>query len=229
MKTRILFDPLVTASAGGSGGTTAVVAAPVAAVPPATTTASSAVTGAVWMEPPKPGAAAAAAPDPAKPAAAAADEKFVLTAPKGATMDAAVLEKHGAEMKALGFTQVQAQAILDRDHQSAQAREAAIKTGLEEFDKSELAKLKTAWGDKFVEHSQLVKNGLDYLDPSGALRKDLERAGVAYYGPLAEAWLKVGKLLAPDRLDAPSTQTTKDGKPKPVLKRLEESYRTGKA
>lgn len=223
------FDPAVSAGdVGGSGGV-------VPAAPAPAPTTSGAPTGTepvkpvAWMEPPKPAAPAPLVPDatgaPATPPEAQ-PVKFTLAAPKGSSMDAAVLEKHGAEMQALGITQDQAQKILERDFQAAQARDAKNRADLVEFDKQSLNGLREAWGDKFVENSQLVKTGLDYLDPSGALRKDLERVGVAYYKPLAEAWAKVGKLLAPDRMDAPQTSSQKGGKPKPAMQRLEDSYRT---
>ncbi len=220
---------------------------PVVAAPTAATTESTSAKVA-WMEPPKEGAPAPAAPtakipveaakpavpaaDPAKPAATeaakaapAADVKFDLKAPEGVTMEAAALEKFGAEMKALGLSQEQAQKLLVRDHEASQASRTAVMTQLEGLDKANLAKLQQRWGEKFPEMSEKVKRVFDYADPKGNLRKEVEAMKMAHAPELIEFVERFVPLFEDPSLKAPSAAGVTEKDTRPLNERLKDDYR----
>lgn len=220
--------------------------APVVAAAPA------APAKAAWMEAPKADAPAPAAPtakiqaavaDPAKPAAVVAEpdkpaaaiepvktepakapEKYDLKAPEGVTMEAASLEKFGAEMKALGLSQEQAQKLLVRDHEASKASRDAMVAQLDGFDKANLAKLQTRWGDKFPEMSEKVKRVFDYADPKGNLRKEVEAMKMAHAPELIEFVERFVPLFEEPSLKAPSAAGVTEKDTRPLSERLKADY-----
>jgi hypothetical protein len=189
-------------------------AAPQAAVEPkkeavpATGAPETKTVAAAWLEPAKPAAT------PATPESKNEEIKYELKAPEGASLDAAALEGYVSFAKEHGLTPAQAQKILERDVASQKAANDALMAQVRDADQKSLKEIQTAWGDKFGEYSEDTKRAFDYVDPDGTMRKDIERAGVAHYRPLVEAFRKFGGLLKNGSLAAPSIAgpTAKDNR-----------------
>ena len=187
--------------------------APVAAVPatpapaaaPAVVTASSS-TAPEWMKPPE----AAKPADPAKPAEAAKPaepakpEKITIKAPEGVTVEAAVLEKFGADMSALGVTQDQAQKLYDMKLAEQKASQEADVAAMKSTNDKWGQQLKSEWGEKYVENAELTKRGFDFVDPDCSMRKELEGINAHNWPKLLNGIRKVGEMLREDKLHAPS-------------------------
>lgn len=219
-----------------------VVAAPPAAVEPAkpapaaaapavaTATASSATP--VWMQPPaadpaKPAAATDAvkpAADPAKPAEPAKPEKISIKAPEGVSIDAAVLEKFGADMSALGVTQDVAQKIFDRQMAAEKASREADVAAMKATNDKWGQQLKTEWGEKYVENAELTKRGFDFVDPDGSMRKELEGINAQNWPKLLNGIRKVGEMLREDKLHVTTTNAVPAPK-KSSEEKLADGYR----
>ncbi len=195
-------------------------AAPVAAAAPAPaapTTASTATSAAaVWMQPPAvDGAKSTSAADPAakpadappaaaKPAEPAKPEKISVKAPEGVTIEAARLEKFGADMSALGVTQDVAQKLFEREMASEKASREADMSAMKATNDAWGQQLKAEWGEKYGENAELTKRGFDYIDPDGSMRKELEGINAHNWPKLLNGIRKVGEMLREDKLHAPS-------------------------
>ena len=195
--------------------------APVVAAAPAVSTAASpavvvapaadpAAPVATWSAPPaldKDGKPVVSAADPAKPAEAAKPEALKLKLPDGSAMDAAALERYQAEASALGLTEKQAQALLDRDHQQSVASQKAQVEALKAQDKiwlSDLQKDPAFGGPKFAENAEMAKRAFDFADPDGSFRKDLELSGLSNYPRLVKFAAAFGRTMREDNLHAPT-------------------------
>lgn len=193
-----------------------------------------------WMTPPAPkeGEKPKEATPPATgekpkegtpPPAPAAPDKFELKAPEGTNMEAAALEKFGTEMKSLGFTQEQAQKLLERDHGAQKARVQAEQTFMKAKDKEWLGEVKNTWGTaKFAENSEHAKRGFDFLDPDGAMRKDMEAAGLAHWPKMVYAAERLGRALGEDKIGV-RTETTRSVEKKNPEAALKDQYRDAAA
>lgn len=217
-----------------------VAAAPAAAVEPAKpapvaapATASTATP--VWMQPPsadpaKPAAAtptdAAAKPaaDPAKPAEPAKPEKVTIKAPEGVSVEAAVLEKFGADMSALGVTQDIAQKLFERQMAEQKASRDADFEAMKATNEKWGQQLKAEWGEKYVENAELTKRGFDFVDPDGSMRKELEGINAQNWPKLLNGIRKVGEMLREDKLHVPTTNAVPEKKLTSEQK-LAEGYR----
>lgn len=177
-------------------------AAPAAAAVPAVVTASSATP---WMEPPKPAEASKPPAEPAKPEAEPAKpEKITIKAPEGVSIEAARLEKFGADMSALGVTQDVAQKLFDRHLAEEKASREADMAAMKATNDAWGQQLKAEWGEKYGENAELTKRGFDYIDPDGSMRKELEGINAHNWPKLLNGIRKVGEMLREDKLHAPS-------------------------
>lgn len=236
---RLLFDPAVADKPTGGAATPAVL--PAGTAPPAAAVAAPAAPAkAAWMEPPKEGAkpvepvgkvdpAAVVKPvvtDAAKPVDPAAPPvKFELKAPDGATIEAAALEKFGAEMQSYGLTQEQAQKLLVRDHEAQKAATDGYMKTLDGLDQTNLKALQTRWGDKFPEMSEKVKRVFDYADPKGTLRKAAEGLKMAHAPELIEFVERFVPLFEEPSLKSPSTAGVTEKDTRPLNEQLVDKYR----
>jgi hypothetical protein len=222
---RLLLSPEVVAAVAAPP-------APVAVVPPAAVPAVvPAASTTPWNEPPKP-PAAAPTPEVKPPVvgevkeAPKPPEKFVLKAPEGVKLEPAYLEKAGADYQALGVTQDAAQKLLERDLAAQKAAHesnvSAIKQTNDQWAK-DLQADKDFGGTKFSENAEMAKRGLDYVDPDGSMRKAMETLGVNNWPPFVKSWAKVGRMLAEDKLHAP-TNAIPDRKLTPE-ERMAQGYR----
>lgn len=207
-------------------------AAPVAAPPPAAPAKESAPPAsekAAWLTPPAPKEGAPPAPpagEKPKEPAAPAPQKFELKAPEGTSVDSAALEKFGTEMKALGFSQEQAQKLLERDLTAQKTRTQAEGDFMKAKDQEWLGEVKGTWGTaKFAENSEHAKRGFDFLDPDGTMRKDMERAGLAHWPKMVYAAERLGRAIGEDKIGV-RTETTRsiEGKKNPE-QALKDQYR----
>ncbi len=219
MKMRLLLDPAVADKpAGGAApaqGSTPPVAA--ASVPPkadaakpatptqvktesSATPADASAQAAPWAPPPEKGA------EPAKPAAeagAATDkkepEKFSLKAPEGSSMDASILDAFGAQMQQLGVNQDQAQKLLEQRYGEQKVAEEAAAAQ----DRNWLEDLradKEYGGKNFNENAEATKRAWDFIDPDGAIRREMAKMWVGNYPPLQKGMAKFGKRMMEDKL-----------------------------
>jgi hypothetical protein len=156
----------------------------------------------------KPPVSGAPAAEPAK-----APDKYSFTLPHGTSLEAAVLDRYGADMKAAGVSPETAQKLLEADLKRSgeyAARQAeAARTALAERDTRWTGELKAQWGDKFLENSEIAKRGFDFLDADGSFRKELAENVLSHHPKLVGIALLVGKLLKNDTLHVPPGPMTK--------------------
>lgn len=239
---RLLLDPAVkeVAAAGGAAVTTASTSAqvsvakaePVAAPPASTaapTTKAEETAKAPWMAvgDAKPEAKA----DATKPAAAAetskdkADEKFTFKLPEGHSMEAAALDAFGADMKALGVNQDQAQKLLER---KLSAEKESYDLTLAQINKQDIdweKELRDTWGAKYAETGEKLKRVYDYIDPQGDLRKGLEAMRMAHNPVLNKALAKLIPLFEDPKLRAPSSTGVQEKDTRTPQEKLAAQYR----
>lgn len=210
---------LPAAGAGGAGGTLPVQAAPPAAVPPAP-----AAPPAPSKEPEtilggkpaevKPGEKApevkpeAKKEEPKKDEKPTVPEKYDLKPPAGSLVAAPHLEKIAAFARERGFSQEQAQALVE--HESASLKtyidgqvSAFRKTAMEDWPKVAESHPDLGGGDpvKFKESVALANRALERFAPPelvGVLRE----SGYGNHPDLVRAWRNVGKAMAEDKFIA---------------------------
>lgn len=245
---RILLDPAVSATGaatGGAGGPASPSPAPAATPSPAPVTATSAAPAVLekkepaapaegsakgsakspWLETAKPADPAAKAPqaEPAKEPAKA-DEKYSLKVPEGMSMEAAALEKYGAEKKALGLSQEQTQKLLEHDLASQKAQHEGLVKQVHEQDAKWAEEYKAKCGEKYVENAEMIKRVFDYGDSDGSFRKSLGDMGLGNAPQLLAFVEKFIPLFREPSLKAPSRAVTSEPDNRTPQERLTAKY-----
>ncbi len=223
--------PAATPSIPVPSTATATAAAPVVLKEPAAPAAVSAEGSAKapWMETAKPADPAAKAPaaEPVKEAAKdapKAEDKYSLKVPEGASMEAAALEKYGAEMKALGLSQEHAQKLLDRDLSSQKAQHEAVVKQLTEQDAQWAKAYQAKCGEKYTEQGEMLKRVFDYGDPDGSFRKSLEDMKLAHSPQLLAFMERYIPLFREPSLKQPSRAATSEPDNRTPQERLVAKY-----
>jgi len=167
-------------------------------------------------EPEKPAAQPDAKPaEPGKPdAKAEVPEKYALTLPEQTDFDAADLELFGAEAKALGLTNDQAQALVNTRAATVQALK--VQYGEDAEKDPEIG------GAKFEETVRLARVGRDWLFPPNSegatlVTALLDKTGLGNHKEVLRAFARVGKQKKEDTAVQPGQQPAK-----PQQKSLEE-------
>ena len=194
--------PAPASQSGGTGGDGAGASAP--AVAP-------------WAAPPAPAPAVPPKAGEATPPAPAIPETFEksdLKTPEGQSVDPAAVDEIVAFSKAQGLSKQQAQAILDRDVKGKgeflKVEQARVQEELHKQNAAwlgDLQKDKDFGGPKFGENAELAKRAMDFGDPTGEFRKELDAAGLSHYPRLVKFAAKFGALLKEDSLAVPPNVT----------------------
>lgn len=167
-------------------------AAPPAAVPPPADPPPAVVPPAAPVHDPSPdGTPKAPAGDPPT-----VPDKYELSIPEGALFDASDLEVMSAEAKAFGFSNDQAQALVNvRAEQTATAKAKWM---------ADLTADKDLGGDHLPMTQQLARAGRDYLFPPGTPEHDLaktffDKSALGNHPAFVRAMVRLGKQMAEDR------------------------------
>lgn len=120
----------------------------------------------------------------------------------GLVLDATLIEKTAAYAKAQGFSQEQAQALLNHQNETVSsyvvAQQENLKTKTTQWAE-EIKADKEFGGDKFNETAEYAKRAFEkFADPE--FKQMLNDTGLGNYPALVKAFAKVGKLLANDSM-----------------------------
>ncbi len=170
----------------------------------------------------KPADPAAKADDPAKPAAnePVVPEKYDLKIPENSLLDAAHVDAVSSFAKENKLTNEQAQVILEREHNAAQAGVDAFKNKGQQLSEKWLEQAqadKEIGGDNFKTTVALAKSALDKLFPSMEINQIMNDSGLGNHPAVLKGFAQIGKMLANDKMHQPGAQPA----PKlPMTKRL---------
>jgi hypothetical protein len=134
-----------------------------------------------------------------------ASKEIVLKAPEGSKLDAAHVEKIATFAKERGFTQEQAQAILERDDKTVSDFVATQEKNVANW-KAETEADPEVGGEKFKEASELAKRFVHRFADKELL-KELDDTGYGNNKLLVRMFYRAGKELGEDRLVQPGSQT----------------------
>lgn len=134
-------------------------------------------------------------------------EKYDLKLPEGSSLDAGFVEKTAAFAKERGFSQEQAQALLDRDN--------SIVKDVYDSQKNNLAQKSVEWaaavkadkelgGEKVNENVEIAKRVIDKYG-SEDLKKELNLTGFGNHPEVIRIFSKLGKAMQEDKMVHGST------------------------
>jgi hypothetical protein len=222
---KLMLDPDIKGATGGGAGVTP---ASSAAVPPAPSAAAASAPAPVASEPAKPAAPAAPpAADPKSPWMKEPEkkaEKFALKVPEGASIEAAALEKFGAEYQSLGLTQDQAQKLLERHVAEQKAQNEAIVSQMKAQNAQWQKEHQARHGQKYGEIGENLKRVFDYGDPDGSFRKGLEAMEMANHPQLLAFVERFIPLFKEESLKQPSTLPPAPTDSRTPMERLTAKY-----
>jgi len=183
-------------------------------VEPVVTTPAAPVTPAPVV--PAPVAAPAAAPavepvtslltdkqvDPAAPVIPPVPVAYDLKVPDKSLLDAASVEKIASFAKDRGFSQEQAQALLERDNQNAVASEAAQQAALKEQSQQWVKDVMTdkEIGGKDAKQNVALAHRVIERFASPVLVQQLRETGLGNHPELLRLFVNVGKMMSDDQL-----------------------------
>lgn len=141
-------------------------------------------------------------------------EKYELKAPEGIKFDNATLEKVAADAKALGLTQDQAQALLERDLKAASSWEQAQIEDLKKQTDEEWPKLvqsdKELGGDNYSKNVELAHRTIAKFG-SEQFVQDLKASGFGNHPELLRTFFRIGKAMAEDSIFVPRNEGAAEG------------------
>lgn len=176
-------------------------AAPPPAAPPAPAPAADPAPTSLLTDP-----APAAAPDPAAPPAAPVvppvAAPYTLKVPDKSPLDAAYVEKIASFAKERGFSQEQAQALLERDSQNVIANEAAQQAALKEQSQQWVKDVMSdkEIGGKDAKQNVALAHRVIERFASPALVQQLRETGLGNHPELLRLFVNVGKMMSDDQL-----------------------------
>ena len=136
-------------------------------------------------------------------------EKYDLKLPEGSTLDAGHIEKVATFAKESGLSNVQAQAILERESQAV--------TTYVDSQKEQLKQKAEDWiedgrndkeigGEAFAQNVELSKRVLQRFG-SEAFGKTLTETGLGNHPEMVRVFTRIGKAMAEDKLVQPGSQS----------------------
>jgi hypothetical protein len=129
-------------------------------------------------------------------------DKFVLKAPEESGLDATQVEEIAAYAKAQGFSQTQAQALVDREARLRQTWQDGQAALLEQKQAEWLASAKADkefGGEGFAKNSELAKRVVHRFG-SEALKQALEESGLGNHPELVRLLVRIGSAMGEDTL-----------------------------
>lgn len=142
-------------------------------------------------------------------------EKYELKLPENSPLEQGHIEKIAAYAREQGFSNEQAQQILERESQAVTDHlEGRYKEATEQAEQwvSELGNDKEIGGDQFKENVELGKRVIHRYG-SDELREQLDATGLGNYPPLVRMLVKIGKQMAEDKLRLGNTHSEKEDVP----------------
>lgn len=127
---------------------------------------------------------------------------ITLKNPEGSVLGAARVEEIAAFSKARGFSQEQAQALLERENEGAKTVAQANVQALDKANESWLNEIKTDrefGGDNLKATTEFAKRAVDRFG-SDALKKALNDSRLGNHPELVRAWARIGRAMAPDKI-----------------------------
>lgn len=125
-------------------------------------------------------------------------EKYELKLPDQSPVDPKRLDAIAAEAKAEKMTQVQAQALVDREHKMMTELITSHKDRIDGWAKDSIAD-KEIGGPEINRNIELAKRLVDTFG-SPLLQKKLEDSGMGQYPELLRLFVRMGKAYGEDRL-----------------------------
>lgn len=177
----------------------------------ATVTVSTSAGPAVTAQAPKPAAEVAkpeATAEKAPEAKPAVPEKYELALPEGSLLEAKALEDIASFAKERGFSQNQAQALVERLSADRAAHVESLKAELAERDKawvSELQSDKEFGGEKYKDTVQRAHEAMKRFGDE-ALMDELDATRLGNYPKLVKMLARIGKAMENDRIVVPGAQ-----------------------
>ena len=150
-------------------------------------------------------------PQPAQPVV---PEKYDLKLPEGSKLDASHTEKIAAFAKERGFTQEQAQALLERDHANSLAQqklqEEQKAAAWDRWQQESKADKEIFGGSEetFGKNVDLAKRGLKLIDSDGSIKKFLDDTGLGNHKAVIKTFMSLAKMSADDKMVLPGSQST---------------------
>jgi hypothetical protein len=143
-----------------------------------------------------------------KPAEPKKEEKFELKLPEGSLLEPKTVEEIAAFARERGFSQEQAQAVLEREGKAVSKFVEAQKATLTEQTAlwlEDAKKDKELGGEAFEKNSELAKRVVHRFG-SESLRKALDETGLGNHPELVRFCVRLGKAMKEDQLIVPGPQ-----------------------
>ncbi len=137
-----------------------------------------------------------------KPAGALA--AYELKAPENSLLSAAHIESLKAYAKDKGYSNDQAQALLERESIAAQASIETINQAAQVQSAKWLEEAKAdkeIGGEKFAQSCEIASHALDVLFPGIEIRKFMDQTGFGNNPQILKGFVKIGKMLQPDKFN----------------------------
>lgn len=131
-----------------------------------------------------------------------APEKYDLKPKEGSTISAEHLEKISAYSKAKGFSNEDAQALLDRDQENFSSITTAQKAQVEKVKESWLPAAQAdeeIGGDKFSKSSEMAKRVVDRVG-SDSFKEFLSETGFGNHPEVIRVFSRLGNMMSEDQL-----------------------------
>lgn len=146
-------------------------------------------------------------PTDSKPAGA--PESYDLKVPENSFLSADHLDSLKTYAKEKGLSNDDAQALLQREHDAAQATIDVVQKRSEIQSQAWLAEAKAdkeIGGDNFPKTVELANHALNSLFPGVEIRKFMDATGFGNNPVVLRGFAKIGKMLKPDAIVQPGGQ-----------------------
>jgi hypothetical protein len=159
---------------------------------------------------PPAGQAAAQTQTPTEPVKPVVPEKYDLKMPEGFLLGEGYQEKIASYARERGFSNDQAQELLNREHQAATQYHESIMSNLKQTQDSWVSAVKAdpeIGGSNFQESVRLAKLAIDKFGSDG-LRNELNTTRYGDHPEVVRMFSRIGKLIADDKLVQSNAQQT---------------------
>lgn len=136
-------------------------------------------------------------------------EKYDLKVPENSLLSAAHVEAISNFAKEKGFTNEQAQVLLERENSAAQAGVESMNQKAKQLGAQWLNEAKAdkeIGGEKFAENVMTANSALDALFPGVEIRKFMDQTGLGNNPVVLKGFVKIGNMLKNDTIHRPTTQ-----------------------
>jgi hypothetical protein len=183
--------------------------APEAPAPVAPSAPAAPITPATPSAPHPDGTLLSATPaEGAKPAASAVPEKYELKLPDGSLLQPEYLEKIASYAKEQGFSNEQAQRLVERESQAVSGYMESQKTAFKQQSDTWVSQVqsdKEIGGEALKQNVESAKRVIQrYATPE--FQKALDESGLGNHPELVRTFVRIGKAMSEDQLVLPGAQ-----------------------